>query len=192
MDTEKQNKKTIAYLNSKWWYRLLKVVFVAFFLLVAAVVITVIFEEKSPEQVFDNQSSYVLCNDGRKLGLDENNVIMTSAYMYSFQEDIFKRACAYNSNSQFDFEAGLSDEEIADLEAQQYNSVDEYALSLGATITNHNDINFVLIPSYITEGGYLQVFIYSILALICVYLGFEIIRRIFYYVLLGTFVPSKN
>ncbi len=58
--------KTMVDLNSKWWYRLLKVVYVCFFAYVALGFISEIFHYNKPYSTLDETRSEVVCLKGNK------------------------------------------------------------------------------------------------------------------------------
>jgi len=61
-------KKDLVWLNSKWWYRLLKVIFIAVYSLVILVSGYLIWEQRPKNSVFPNSGkSTITCNSGKEV-----------------------------------------------------------------------------------------------------------------------------
>jgi hypothetical protein len=52
-------------LESKWWYRLLRVILLSLYGLVLIVTLGLIFGEEHPRNLVDAQRSLIVCDDGK-------------------------------------------------------------------------------------------------------------------------------
>ncbi len=163
--------KTISELNSKIWYRILKVAYVLFFIPLFICAIISGYLINLPK--FDSEKSYIKCGDGRQLGLEENGIHLYSPYVYSWEGKEIKKLCLsgkYKNNTTGEI-----------LTAQTY--VDKFG------IDSIND-NFIVVPVH-TKVNWFFVIGLSLLSIIATRLLWELIKRIFYYIVLGNFRPKK-
>ncbi len=174
--------KTIEYLNQKPWYRLLKVVYI--FTCIGLVVMSVflITEEERPYDFFDNNNSYILCEDGRKLGLDENNIYLSDSFVLSFQDESIKKMCANNA---IDPDSKKSLDEIFSPRMERLKKIVDGSDYVPA------EKNYKIVPVYEMRGSWVLVFGYYLLAIVIITLALEIFKRIFYYIVLGKIFPKK-
>jgi len=157
--------KTLTELNAKWWYRLLKVLYLLFAALMLLVIITVTVDEFSPS--FDDEASYVQCNDGRQFPVDK--VGMYSDYITFENDEFFRFWCATTFFDKPDGTKGYSINEGASINAKNYTFVAKE-----------------------TSRDWVATIGYSFLAIVIVALITEILRRILYYIILGTIRPKKG
>lgn len=156
--------KTIPELQRKWWYRLLKVfsLFVAFVSLIC--VITITWNTYGPE--FDPVGSHIVCQDGRNFPVDK--IGMYSEFgVYNFDET-FRTWCStelFNDN-------GL-------MKLKKIND------------SISSEQNYTLIVKY-TSRSWLEFIGYSVLWILGILLVFEILRRVFYYIILGSVFPPTS
>ena len=156
------NKKTISYLNSKAWYRFIKVIYILCVFFVILIEISIVISEYQPK--FDNNNSYITCHDGRKINLKENNIYLYRDYISFTDENRIKNIC----------------------KTDKQKSLDE----IWANTKVNNSKNYELVAIYkpadkVEAIGVLFIFIVITL------LFFEIIKRIFYYIAFGTIKPAK-
>jgi hypothetical protein len=152
-----EDKKTIEYLNSKWWYRLLKIIYIFLFTVLVISSFSIIYDTTSPKKVFDNKSSYIQCIDkDAQFGLDENDISLLSEYIYSWDDKTFKSWCG------------------------NYKDVND-------PLNIRNE--YKLISLFKTRGSWYDVMYYFTEIIIILFVFFEIIKRIFYYVSLGKINP---
>ncbi len=169
-----ENKKTISYLNSKTWYRLLKVIFIFIFLITCLV--TVI---NSFDVVGSYQDDYlVVCNMGNK------NTFL--AY-----KD--KKIYVPSYNDYTDSLAKLPDNIKKDLVSACAISEGEMSTKLDKIFNGTDDGNkfYDLTPTKVITDTYLTASLWSILSIFIIFLVFEIIKRAFYYIVLGSLKPVK-
>jgi hypothetical protein len=153
--------KTIGELNSKVWYRLLKVIYVLIFIPIFILSFFSGYLSTKPE--FDNEKSYIKCDDGREFGLDENGIYLYSSYVYSEDNEKIKQMCSSNE-------------------------LDEIAKKYGGYIILEK--NYKLISVYENRDWFRAIKI-SLLSIIGAIFFFELIKRVFYYIVLGSFRPPK-
>lgn len=191
--------KTIADLNSKWWYRLIKVVYIlALLFFLIAPVVGIVFSY-APE--FDGINSYARCKDGRTVNLIKNDVHLYSEYVWSSDDKIIKDRCA-NSFTLEEVKNGISDDQV--INRMLANSNTEYnveaALEAGATKKQIGDYlktqiekntEYTLVSAY-TPRNWIATIGFSLLSVVITLLVFEVAKRIFYYILLGSIRPHKK
>ncbi len=156
--------KTVSELNSKWWYRLLKVSWLFFALIGIISAITISWNNNGSE--FDPISSKVVCNDGRHFPVDK--IGMHSEFsVYSFDET-FRTWCSTEM---------VNDNGVLKLKKIDGTISPEKNYAFIAEHTPHDWVGFIW---------------YSLLSIFCIYFVFEVIRRIFYYVILGSIFPALD
>lgn len=215
------SNKTLAYINSKVWYRLLKVIFVLC-LLLSLVFLNIAIASNGIKNV-DSDKTSIFCTYGdkkiftpRQLGLTflsgqfkqgfkyksffegyndyDIKEILKNCYKRSDEDiDIFAVQKIYevwghdrliiskeNRQPLTDSEKRYLDEIIPKIESS-YASIDkakyvDYSVQLFDVSLSYSYANFV---KYFVIGNLLLL------------VSFEIIRRIFYYIVLGTIKPNK-
>jgi hypothetical protein len=176
--------KTIADLNSKWWYRLVKVVYVFLLLLLIAgtlVGIYFIFEPK-----FDNENSYITCENGESYKLSDNGIYTYSGYLDSTDKGKVQKLCATpikmtTEEYEKKYGQGLTREQLEEMGAEpKALDLEKYRLAKYDLVSVYTERNW-----YGTIG-------FVLLSLFGWVLFFEIVRRIFYYIVLGSLIPRKN
>lgn len=181
---------TIKELNSKWWYRLVKVLFVILFVSTLPLVVSFTYFVTEPQ--YDKYNSYIKCSNGRILNYDEHG--LDSDYIdYSSRQNL-KYECLKT-------QSGLSEDEKAIVEfgkksgktkAEVLTAVTEYRekklVSEGVDRTVNN-FDFIIK----NKERNVTMFIFgSLFGFVLATLIFESIRRVFYYVILGSFKPSQK
>ncbi len=167
--------KTISELNNKWWYRLIKVAFFVAILLSICVAVSVEWDE-----LYSYDSDYrILCNYGNKasfLAYKERQIYIPSYYNYSDSiADI-----PDSTKTQIRSICQITDAEIQALMNDIMNG-------------NYDGKKlFDVIPTSIPRATHLSVTLWSVLYIVIILVISEIIHRVFYYILLGTFRPKKT
>lgn len=206
-----ENKKTITYLNSKIWYRLLKVIFVFFILasILAFNSLLVIEEFKK----LDNNKTLILCTLKKEKSFTPKQIgIMLYNYDLGDKFDYKKFFENYNN---YDIQAILRncyDETNTDIFAiQKKYEVYERAVKDNKEQLLESDIKEVQqISDYITDSQKAEYLDYSVklfdikpvytysefmkyltLGNLLILLIFEILRRVFYYIILGKIRPKN-
>jgi len=215
--------KTIAELNQRWWYRLVKVISLFILFLVMGGSIVAIFVQHNP--IYDNNKSYVQCNDGRKFVLSENGIYLYSGYMdiYSFEKarNLCKSDFAALTREQIIAninaleEQGASQQEVQEwLDSIKDTPIkmtrEEYREKYGtfppeagdltlqellatggkpAGQATPTDSNYQLVSIYASRD-WIRITGFSLFVILGYLVVFEAVRRTFYYVLLGKFMPK--
>lgn len=162
-------------LNTKSWYRLLKVFYVFSAFLILIIGLLLIYNEHTPSAHYAKNNSYILCNDNRKFSLTENNINLYQNSITSLEDVAIKKLCL---------------PPVPDDYMPVYNYYTNEIFNPLPTIPT--EPNYILIGSYMTNGSWWVVIMYSVLFLIILFLIFELIKRIFYYIFLGSFSIYKN
>lgn len=163
--------KTLSELNSKWWYRLIKVIYIASYLIIVVGSIVAIFYNFSPE--FDNAKSYIKCENGKEFILSENGYDLYSDYM-SHSNQVYAEDLCFDGIIEF------KKEEIGNLEFKKPIVISE----------TEKSGRYELISKY-TNRDWFSTVGFSILTILGTGIIFEIFRRIFYYIILGSVRPKK-
>jgi hypothetical protein len=151
--------ETIKDLNSKWWYRLLKVFYVMALLIAVSVALFELVDSAKPS--YDGNLSYIQCDNGKVFILNEWGLLLVGDRLSSYQSDRASQLC---TSVTIDGELDTSN---------QSNSVYEI-------VVKYHDFNWF------------SVSIYSLIVIINLVLTFEVARRIFYYIILGSIRPKKE
>ncbi|MFA4833785.1 MAG: hypothetical protein WC619_02975 [Patescibacteria group bacterium] len=186
-------EKTISYLNSKIWYRLVKVAYIFSFLAACALTVFILFSFcYKTSEVIDNPNTKIICQTGNKKqflikDVFSNNDIPTTIPDYYVATDKFSKKISNFCITPLDPE-----KKSYTLEELQASSLEE----LQAVGAKPKD-GFIPYP-YRIEKKYIEVkegatisVIYSLIGLIIMALIFETLKRVFYYVVLGTIKPKK-
>ncbi|MBA3047054.1 hypothetical protein KKC83_03035 [Patescibacteria group bacterium] len=167
---------TIKTLNKKWWYRLLKICYIFCFLTAVIIFLFGVYFIFVPIKTFDNNKSYILCDNERKFNLEENNILLGSNGYISLSNDKkFKLLCSYDPNDPTIINNG---------------KISFSQLMFESKIAPKTK-NYQLISFYKSVGNLEIAFLYLFTGLFVILITFEIIKRIFYYVLLGSVNPNK-
>lgn len=179
--------QTISELNAKWWYRLVKVVY--FFTIIISIGISFIGAYVVSQPEFDEQNSYILCDNGKKVDSKEYNISEYSDTVYSNGQDI-KFVCSR-------LESGLSAQEIEIVNRgmETGKSKEEVLRALNNYRSEQikqlpSGANYKVVREYMPPQWF-QMILISVASVLGILLTSEIIRRIFYYIILGKIKPEK-
>lgn len=181
--------QTISELNSKWWYRLLKVSYFAFLIVALFLTTSYIGNETSPYPVLDLDNSYLVClNEDKstdfKLSFRKVNQVENSFIAYIFLEehwyrdDLIGRLCN-SKNDYYDPQSVFNDNYVPINERSRLNWREK-------VLERHE-----LIKSDKVVGSWLTTVFFIMLSWAFVIGAFEIMRRVFYYIVLGKIRPKK-
>lgn len=192
-------KKTISELNSKMWYRFLKVIFCVLFSLIILIFNGVII--KLGIKRLDNDKTIINCTqqDKKILSPQKIGVLFSSdefkdgfnyeKYIYNYNDYNLKQILnsCYNPQNGGDFVDAIKNE---------YGKIDKNDFvgpvrkklieKYGEPVDFSVDV-FDIKPIF-TYAGFIKYFFIGNLS---IFLCFEIIRRMFYYVISGTIKPKK-
>jgi hypothetical protein len=185
--------KTVAELNKKWWYRLLKVIFVGFLVICALISIASIWEDSRPHEVSDyrvdcvasytNHATFYAHDAGVYPDLSITGTIYST--LSDYEKQIIKDKC------------DISQEEVSYSQQQALAYIQQQD-ALGATqkeIQDGVDTNYrpyTITKAMKVEGSFGKVIGSSVLAIGIILIVGEIVRRIFYYIVLGSVRPKKT
>lgn len=176
-------KKTISHINSKKLYRLIKVFYIFLF---AGILISFLYLAWVFLLGIDFNNTYVRCNDGRII--KRNSLIENSIYVdFSVKPDDENKIRAMCEHSDYRIienslinrnEKPLTEIQLTYLRNKYGVGDESYKLESNYEYIVHSNFNI---------KNMLIVFIifFGILSF------FEIIKRIFYYVMFGTMLPKK-
>lgn len=166
--------KALEVLNTKIWYRAVKVLYSVFFI-VALLVVVGIFTTADELKVLDISNSVIKCHLGNNKTLLIKDVFgpaeLPSYIPYEFLKhneyfEQIKNACEIR---------GIPVDSFINPQLSGKNlSFDGYS------------------GLYSISEAYKISFVQMLICIILVVVSFETIRRIFYYILLGTFLPRKS
>ncbi len=167
--------KTTSELNDQAWYRLLKVSYVIVSIFVLLIVVFIVYISNKPYSSVDNSATTIKCNYGNK-----KTFTADEAGIFFVPEDFPPSHILPDSKrSQLQQVCEISKEEIQ-------GGLDIF---LNKKITNNL---FDVSPSISAGGGWAQVIIYSFIAFLIIGIVLEVIKRIFYYIILGSLFPKQS
>jgi hypothetical protein len=162
--------KTISELEDKIWYRFLKVIFFTIFVSVSLVIVGSIYNGNRPEWIKDH---IITCNYGNKTSFaawNEKGILNVREDMSAipdYTKEIIQKAC------------GISEKEMEDKFDAILNNTDN-----GKPL-------FSIVQGEVPTGNMLKAILFSLLGLLVALVVFELIKRVFYYIVLGNFRPKK-
>lgn len=166
--------KTTAELNNKIWYRLVKVIFILVVAIASVLGVIINFDE-----VGNYQTDYsVTCNYGNKstfLAYKDKEIYISSYEDYS--ESLAK--LPDSTKEQLKSACEISKEEMTAKLDSYFNGTDDGKKIYDLTETK------VVTDTYVTAT------LWSALTLLIIFIISEIIRRAFYYIVLGSIRPKK-
>jgi hypothetical protein len=183
---------TTKELNNRWWYRLVKVVYILALVFSAAIVCLLIFSSITPQ--FDSANSYVICgNYQNHVTMKDAGVTLYDEYISPDNDTILKYICANTKDL-----GTAAQEAYPNSTAYQNASPVSLGQSIQLTYPQYNQTlnqmmgfvpdNYTFVPVY-TPRNWPLLILYLFIGILCVVLVFEIIRRIFYYIVLGRLRP---
>ncbi len=218
---ETTDKKSLQYLNSKAWYRLLKVVFALCVLLVLGIYNFLVTSDGIKN--IDNSKTVVSCTYGDKqtltakqIGIELSNYEFKHGFNYidffeGYNDDTIKKifkSCYPQTNNDVDIFAAqrvyeimgdarlaIKKEERPALTDAEKKYLDETIPKIEKSYTNNDKAKYLdysiklfdITPSY----TYTKFTMYFIFGNLLILFFFEVLRRAFYYVLLGNIKPKQ-
>lgn len=203
-------EKTISYLNGKVWYRVLKVIYLFSFLFVFIGAIWV--ENTNGIREIDQSRSLITCNTGTKAQFSaEDAGVEFGKYLFNKDKFDYEYFVEFTSTNLDKIIAKCGIDNIAGLDPVIYNylkdtTIDkekrEYVYKELDSGTSVDELKKAIVTKY--PGRFMEqqfevkvrysylAFIESFaLTLLVVVVVFEIIRRTFYYIALGTLNPKQ-
>lgn len=185
--------KTKSDLNSKWWYRLIKVVYAGFFLICIITSVAIVIDENHPRQVSDYAVNCVATYTNHKNYFAQKDL---SIYLFPYGSQTVYDSLSKSDKTAIRNACDISDKEASEATSQAMAYIDQQD-KIGTTkeaIQSYIDENlrpYTISPTMRTEGSYTSVVLYALLSIIIVLMAAEVVRRIFYYIVLGTLRPTK-
>ena len=158
---------TIAYLNTKIWYRFLKIIYIFVFISALIYALNEAIEEYSPLEVIDSDKSLIICDSGD---------IYTFNEVRNVSDDREMRWLCLDPAEKIRIEQSFS------------GVYQRFLREKGCFIP----VNYKIKTTHKTIGGWHLVFGYSIFWALIICAVSEIIKRAFYYIVLGKINPSKK
>lgn len=208
--------KTTSHLNSKAWYRFLKVIYILLFIIILLGYNLIMFSGTELKNL-DQEKTLIICNykDEKVFSPKEKNIYLSN---YDFKNGIFDYKNFFEGYNEYKIKSIL--ENCYDITIT--GNLDVFAIQRGYEITGtknnkkdydknylKNEINKIM-TGYKTDSEKTSYLNYSIklftidpvftyhkflayffIGNLSILLFFEIIRRIFYYIVLGTIKPKK-
>lgn len=185
--------KTISYLNSKIWYRFLKVIYIGLILLCVIILTALAMEFYKPHNVQDYRIDCKADYTNKKSFLAEKEA---GIYIYKYSNETIYQSLSSETKLKIrnlcdisETEASLANEKaMSFVQEQRKIGTDESIIQKNI---DDNMRPYSIEESNIIEGSYAEVVIRALLYIIILFLLFEFFRRIFYYIILGTMRPKK-
>jgi hypothetical protein len=187
----KENLKTISYLNSKFWYRALKVVIVGVAVLIFAVGEYFLYENyKSYPSNYEK--SRITCNntsDRKSFDVKKKDYGLNNP---PFSEDVINAVAMKFCGEQVPITPTIEPViKTVDKNGTSFRILSGFIPENYDYLLIHNSV-FSASHSIMEEGLEWGPFLKdSFLTVLYILLAIEILRRIFYYVVIGTFRPNK-
>ena len=150
-------------------------------------------DENSPRQVKDYKIDCIADYTNKKSFFAEKDA---NTYIYRYGSDTVYQSLSEDNKQKIRDKCDISKEE-ADTATKKAIAYVNQQESLGVSkedIQNYINDNirpYLISDDYITEGSYVKVVAYSLLSILGALLMAEIVRRIFYYIVLGSIKPKK-
>lgn len=183
--------QTISELNAKWWYRFLKVIYIGGFIVTTVSVTIDIINTKRPEKVIDIDNSYLVCRDGnnKKISFHDVNLIENSNTAYLSLRNIDSNRETSRIDRFINGGTALTVAKLCALDVPA--NISQIENSEFDTWVANVANSFTLIEVNKTNGDWITVTGVVILWLVIFVFGFEFVRRIFYYIILGKIKAEK-
>jgi len=160
-----ENAKTLGHLNGKSWYRLLKVFYFSTIVIVSLASVIGVFVLNQPSEN-GNYYSYAQCKNGTTVDLEGNGIYSFNGYISSDDSNTIEQKCGIShTDTSANFQAGQR-------------------VPLSAFLQN----NYQLVVS---PTNWFLIITYSLITILVILAFFELLKRLFYYVILGSFRPKK-
>lgn len=184
---------TIASLNAKKWYWILKTVFIMVYvygLFVVAIIILRGVVVSRPQQVFDSQNSYIVCDNGTKILLPDAHTQLDEYDGVGILADYdFRKLCLAEAESKHIGEIYAEKTKDFDLSISDYsNELSQVRWGLLSQMPKNYEYTKVEKIS----RTWLSLIINLLIIAFIFPIIMEIIRRIFYLIVLKTPFPKKK
>jgi hypothetical protein len=186
--------KTISELNNKSWYRFVKILFIGSIFISFLIAEYTVIKEYTPRKIDDYEIQCVGdFTNGKTFYAKEEGIFVDAPYLGSENISLpdFSKKKIYEKCEVFDEEVANSIGESYSTESftmreglmEKYGVTSAMESAMGKT--------YQISPTTRGAGGYLSVIGYSLLVILFTLLIEEVLRRSFYYIILGTVKPKK-
>jgi len=183
--------ETTGELNSRAWYRLLKVIYVLFFILIF--ILSFFSGYFATEPQFDNKNSYIRCDSGSELKPTEIGITLYGSYISLYEAQKIDFLCLTNydigafAQSVYPEYKDLSAEEVG--QKIRNKTINDSSFDFYKQVKFNKGI-YTLISVY-TKRNWFEAIGISLLSILAACFFYELIKRVFYYIILGSFRPKK-
>lgn len=184
--------KSLEQFSNKWWYQFLKVAYVFFFVTIALTWIGGIITHFRP--VFNVKESKIICSNNKTLSLVENSIDIIDDHVPLEGDQRVRDLC-------------IPDDELGALIKQTYpreyeSYIDETVLGKEMRERYAGSYSYTFPAVQIPKQDYKVVAVYaprnwkqtilqSVYVLIGLAVVYELLKRVFYYLMFATFFPDK-
>jgi hypothetical protein len=185
-------KLDLKYLNTQQWFRVLKTFYIGLF------AVSILFTAADSFSIFkptlDPKNSYLTCADGKKIPLGEHNFQITNKSLSASDDMAARRLCMSDAVvGSLARENGFflaSDIESDEALGQKIRSEKNFVYQNMYMNITPKEANYELTEVYVKRSIFL-ILAWLFLPIMIITTIFEIVRRIFYYIVLDTFIPEK-
>ena len=186
-------KLDLTYLNNLQWYRPVKIAYLALFFISMMIVARDSFSVFKPK--LDVKNSYIVCQNGQQFSLGDKNFALQGRALATGDDLSARRLCMSDAEigaqaRAYSFWLGkdmsLSDEELGKKVRTGENFMYQNIYMQSTPKEQNYQITEVFVKKNI-----LAVLLWLLLPSLLIVAIFEIIRRVFYYIILDTFIPEK-
>lgn len=185
-------KLDLKFLNKQQWYVVLKYFYVGLFAISIAITAADSFSIFKPK--LDPKNSYISCADGQQIPLGEHNFQLNNGTLSAADDRAARRMCmtdaqigALAREHQFFLASEVTDDTAL---GQKIRTEQNFMYQNMYMTLTPKEVNYELNEVFVKKG-ILFILAWLILPVMLITIIFEIIRRIFYYVVLDTFIPEK-
>ena len=189
----KIQKINLPYLNQLTWFRWVKIAYVGLFALAIIVVAKDSFSVFAPRVDADN--SYITCASGETYSLGHNRLQMQGNNLAKSDDLRARRLCMTDAelgasareNYNYAFDEGIDNAALG----QKVRTENSFYYQNAYLLATPTEQNYTLTKVHVKHSVLAKV-LWLILPTIIILAIFEVIRRVFYYVVLDTFIPEKR
>jgi hypothetical protein len=186
-------KINLRYLNQMTWYRWVKVVYVGLFALAIIVVAKDSFSVFSPR--VDEARSYITCQSGETYQLGQSRLQLQGTKLSAADDLRARRLCLTDeqlgatAREHYQYAASLDMDDAA--LGQKMRSDKSFIYQNAYLLATPAEQNYIVTPVHV-KNSVLATILWLIVPTIIIVGVFELIRRVFYYLVLDTFIPEKR
>jgi hypothetical protein len=185
-------KLDLKHLNKQQWFRVLKTFYIGLF------AVSILFTAADSFSIFkptlDPKNSYLTCSNGQKVPLGEHNFQITNKALSSSDDMAARRLCMSDAQiGSLARENGFflaSDIDSDEVLGQKIRTEQNFIYQNMFMNITPKETNYELTEVYVKRSIFV-ILAWLFLPIMIITTIFEIVRRIFYYIVLDTFIPEK-